>query len=214
MKAKIQFLILFGALCLTLGLRAHQPDLSSTILVEQGENNWVLQVRAALTAFEYEVEANYGEGAYTNPEEFQALVADWVRANLAIRFNDGVLTELQKATVSLGHETLVTYQLSAVPAEIQTLLVRNTSFSDIAHNQSALLVLKQGFTKEQFTLNNKNAHTAKLNVTGAQFELVAPAQEHTFGPLFTAILTSLALALIYLLYYKRPSFLEAVPVNN
>ena len=91
-----KLIILLGLFCLPLSTYAHQPDLSSTILAEKGENEWILQIRAALTAFEYEVEARYGESAYTTPEEFRELVAKYLREELLVRFNGDQATVLER----------------------------------------------------------------------------------------------------------------------
>jgi len=56
METTKRFLITLGLLLISWGAKAHQADLSSTLLVEQGENAWILQIRASLTAFEYEIE--------------------------------------------------------------------------------------------------------------------------------------------------------------
>jgi hypothetical protein len=212
MKAINKFLFLLGVLCLPWGASAHQPDLSSTILVEQDKNKWVLQVRAALTAFEYVVEANFGESSYATPEEFQALVANYVRENTTVRFNDGQLAVLQDGVVKLGHETYVTFQIEGTPDDVQSLVVQNTSFSDISRNQSALLILKKGVEKEQFTLNNNNEHRAELEVRDARFVLVVPnAGLAIYLPFLLLIAALLVLSLVYFalkkgdrkLYYLR-----------
>ena len=67
------FLFLF-TIAISNFLYAHQPDQSSTMLVEKGEGVWILQVRAALTAFEYEVHHTFGTESYKTPEEFNELV--------------------------------------------------------------------------------------------------------------------------------------------
>ena len=100
-----RFLIMLCVLCISWGVKAHQPDLSSTILVEQGENKWVLQIRAALTAFEYEIEQTYGKDSYETPEEFQDLVIKHVQEHISILYNKANTAVLQNGKVKLGHET-------------------------------------------------------------------------------------------------------------
>ncbi len=169
--------IMLSALCISWGVQAHQPDLSSTLLVEQGENIWVLQVRAALTAFEYEIEQHFGEDSYATPEEFQGLVIKHIEENTFIKFNntDGIV--LQNGWVKLGHETSVTFEVVGTPETIQSLKVKNSSFSQISRNQSALMVVKKGFSKNQFTLNNNNQHTVELAINDSKFELIAATQK-------------------------------------
>ena len=48
---KYSIIILIWATCFCNKLQAHQPELSTTMLIEQPEGQWLLQVRSALTAF-------------------------------------------------------------------------------------------------------------------------------------------------------------------
>ncbi|TXF87650.1 hypothetical protein FUA23_18260 [Neolewinella aurantiaca] len=180
--------------CFSLGVRAHQPDISSTMLVDQGNNNWVLQVRAALTALEYEVETHFGKDSYATPEEFMELVLRHVKEHTSIVFNGTDAAELRNGRVKLGHESSVVFEVAGTPETLQSLMVKNTSFSEISRNQSALIVLKDGFSKDQFTLNNKNGHTVELQVNDAEFELVAAAEESNTNYLL-ALVGGLVLAL-------------------
>ena len=66
----------------------------------------------------------------------------------------------------IGGETRKNYQ-----QKIKHVLVSNTSFKDIHDNQSALIILKKGFKKQQFKLNNKNKYPAQLKASKNQFEL-------------------------------------------
>jgi len=152
-------------------LQAHQPDLSSTMLVEREDSTWILQVRAAMTAFEYEVKVQFPDSTFASGEKFKELVIKHVRANLSVQFNEQDLAVLENPYVKLGHETNVLFEVKGVPENIKSLSVKNSSFSDIGRNQSGLVVFKEGFTKEQFVLNNANAHRAELKVEGNKFVL-------------------------------------------
>lgn len=164
-KWLISFCLIFSSWI----VQGHQPDLSSTMLVEQKDGNWVLQVRGSLTAFQYEVRNHYGENAYDTPEKFQELVINHLMENLSINFGGQDTAVLQHPFVKLGHETNVVFQVLGVPKTIKSLSVKNSCFKNIQSNQSALLVLKEGFSKEQFVLNNSNEHTVQLTVDGTQF---------------------------------------------
>ncbi|WP_020538604.1 DUF6702 family protein [Lewinella cohaerens] len=201
-----KFLITLCVLFVSIGAKAHQPDLSSTILVEQGENQWILQIRASLTAFEYEVEKHFGESSYASPEEFQALVIKHVQENTSILFNGTNAAVLQNGQVKLGHETSVSFEVKSTPEDFQSLAVKNSSFSDISRNQGALIVLKEGFAKDQFILNNSNEHTAKLEVRDAKFELITPTQEKAQFPFLILAGALLVLSLIYFAFKKRKTF--------
>ena len=151
--------------------QAHQADLSTTMLVEQNEDQWVFQIRASLTAFQYEVRTHFAETPYKTPEEFKDFVIEHVKNNVTIYFNETDSVTLRNPYVKLGHETNVVFEVVGVPKNIESVFVKNSSFNDIHRNKSALVLLKKGFEKEQFVLNNDNEHSAELIVNEKSFEL-------------------------------------------
>lgn len=162
-------------LCLALNCGityAHQADVSTTMLVEKGDNQWIVQVRSSLTAFQYQIKSQCSDSAYTTPEEFQELVANYVKDNLIICFNGQDTVTLSNGYVKIGHETNVVFEVSGTPETIHTAYVKNSSFRDIHRNQSALLILKKGFTKKQFLLTDNNNHTVNLSVDKSQMMFI------------------------------------------
>lgn len=151
---------------------AHQPELSTTMLVEQTKGKWLLQVRSALTAFQYEVETNYSKGAYRSPEEFQELVLEHLKKNIQLSFNEDskYAIALEGGFVKLGHETNVIFELVGVPQEIKSLSITNNTFDGISRSQSAFIIAKNSFKRKQFILKEDNQHTVKLLVENNQFK--------------------------------------------
>lgn len=198
---------MLSVLCTSWQVQAHQPDLSSIILSEQGEQNWVLQVRSALTAFEYAIEDHYGAGSYTTPEEFQQLVVNFIRERISIRFNDTDAAELQNGMVKLGHETNVIFQLVGTPETIRSLAVEHNSFKNIPHNQSVLMVYKEGFEKKQFMLNKTNGHSIRLEAGSTAFLEVEPDQGRSmpYSLLFAGMAVA-AIAVLIFVYQKKYRF--------
>ena len=140
MRLILKIFLILTILFLSREVQAHQRELSSTILVEQSENKWVLQVRAALTSFQYIIEQNYGPDAYDSPEEFQKMVIDLLEKNISIVFNENNLIELQNGKVKIGHESSVTFEILGTPKNIHSLEVINTEirFLNIKKNLCVL----------------------------------------------------------------------------
>lgn len=191
-----------SVLCISYQVKAHQPDLSSLILAEQAENKWVLQLRSALTAFEYVIEEQFGTSSYATPEEFQELVVNYVRDNVSILFNDANVAILQHGMVKLGHETNVIFQLEGTPAAIHSIAVENKSFSKIARNKGVLVVYKKGFLKDQFTLNDDNGHRIKLKVGEGKFEELVQDQSSAQFIFILFAIVLIVLSIIFLVYQK------------
>tara|TARA_R110000744_G_scaffold378210_1_gene494071 strand:+ start:543 stop:1160 length:618 start_codon:yes stop_codon:yes gene_type:complete len=148
---------------------AHNPDASTTMLVEKENNTWVLQISSSLTAFQQEVRTHFAETPYKTPEEFQQMVLEHIKNNLDISFNDGSKITLGQGIVKLGHETKVVFEVFGIPSDLQSIRVRNAAFKDISRSQSALFIFKDGFSKDQFILNNDNDYTLNLKVNGNKF---------------------------------------------
>ena len=187
MKLIFRYTIALSLLFMSIGVSAHSPDVSSTMLVEESEDKWILQIRAALTAFEYEIEYNFGTSSYATPEEFQGLVVKHVLEHMLIQANDVNKVELKNGIVKLGHETSVTFEVVGIPNNLELLHVSNKSFVNITRSQSALIVLKQGFEKDQFKLDSNNDHTALLEVNQSKFVLATPTVEKTSFPYPTVL---------------------------
>lgn len=163
----MKLLIVYSLLLSSLGVYAHQSDVSTTMLAEQENGTWLVQISASLTAFQHEIQMHYPD--YTSPEEFQEFVIGHVKKHLKIRFDDYKPLDFGNAYVQLGHETKVILPLSDVPSTFRTLSVQNSSFEDIHRNQSALVIVKKGLASKHVVLNKENAHTAHLQVEGTAF---------------------------------------------
>ncbi len=68
------------------------------------------------------------------------------------------------------------FEVFGIPSDLQSIRVRNAAFKDIGRSQSALFIFKDGFSKDQFILNNDNDHTLELNVDGNTFVEVSQSR--------------------------------------
>jgi len=193
-------IIFFSFLLATITVKAHQPDVSTTMLVEKENNVWILQISASLTAFQQEIKTHFSETPYKTPEEFQQMVLEHIKNNLKIRFNEDQEITLSDGYVRLGHETKVVFEVFGVPAQINSVLVKNTAFEDIYKNKSALVLLKNGFNKEHFMLNEANDHTLSLQVDENEFVEIVPDKISFFSSkilmVFIAFLILISLAIV------------------
>lgn len=166
---RVFVIILLSVLFFSFNKRKHDPGYSNTILIEQVDGSWVLQIRSALTAFEYEVHTNYGKDSYKSPEEFNALVIQHLIKNLSIKINKKHVLSFENGCVKLGHETTAVFEVIGIPKNITKVFFSNSSFKDVYNNQNALIILKKGFEKQQFFLNEGNKYAIELKASTNQF---------------------------------------------
>ena len=160
----------------TISVKAHQTETSTTMLVENENKTWVVQISAALTAFQQEIKMHYSETPYKTPEEFKEMVLEYVKRNLEIKLNDNERITLSEGMVKLGHETKVVFEVFGVPQDLKSVFIKNETFKDIHRNQSVLVILKEGFDKKQFILKEANNHQLKLETDGIKFKEVEEQQ--------------------------------------
>ena len=201
---------------MSIGMKAHQADISTTMLVEKENGTWVLQISSSLTAFQHEIRTHFAETPYETPEEFQQMVIEHIKNNLQLSFNDSQNITLGNGDVRLGHETKVVFQVFGIPSDIKSVMVKSTVFDDIHRSQSALVLLKEGFNKEQFVLNDANNHTMELQVNGNEF---AEVEENNTSLISAGLLLIViaGIAALLLLMNSRPiknSGLTVVSLKN
>jgi len=126
-----------------------------------------------------------------------------VRENISLLFNEGYAAGLAHGMVRLGHETSLVFQVVGTPEIIHSLKVTNSSFSDIAHNQNAFFVVKEGFAKKQFIISDKNEHTINLRAVNSSFELMETEEESSFSYLWILGIGLVIISTFTYLAYKE-----------
>lgn len=190
-------LIVLCVLCFSFKALAHQSDTSTTMLVQQKDHTWVLQISASLTAFQQEVKTHFSDTPYKTPEEFKQMVLAHIKNNIHISFNGNKEIALENGIAQLGHESKVVFKVSGIPEYIHTATIKNTSFNNIYKSKSALILLKEGFNKKHFVLNDANNHSLSLQVNGNNFVEVTT---HT-ASLFSPIMVMIIIAIVGLLFF-------------
>ena len=109
--------------------------------MEGKDGKWLLQIRAALTVFETEVDARFSLDSNKMPEGFKEKVVQFLTDDIVITF-DGVVSILKYANVKLGHETIVVFEFE-VPDDFETLSIQNSAFSNIYRINNTMLVVRE-----------------------------------------------------------------------
>lgn len=193
---RLLILLLLGYVNLA---EAHQPEVSTTMLIEQADGEWLLQINAALTAFQYEMH-DAQNATYASPEEFKTVIIEHLLDNILICFNQTDTARLQNAQIELGHETNITFTLTQVPETFESIVVRNSSFKHIHQNESTLVILKKGFYKDQFILNDANTHQVELQVDDTRLVQVRAANTSSVASMNISAVVIIILILSTLIY--------------
>lgn len=190
-------------LCIPFLVYAHQPEISSTVIAQKENNVWILQVSASLTAFQQEINAHFSETPYQTPEQFQEMVLSHLNNNLFLQFNGDTQISLDNGVVHLGHETKVIFEVVGIPEDIQSINIKNTSFSDIYRSKSLMVILKEGVEKNKFILDEANDYTKSLSLEKDSLVEVKTAQASIFSwPLFLLVIGLIGLG-VFMTRYKN-----------
>ncbi|WP_026951680.1 hypothetical protein [Algoriphagus mannitolivorans] len=181
--------------------KAHDPDLSSLLIIEQESGQWILQVNAPLTALEFVVNDTYGENSFESVKEFNQLLLSAFREKITLNVN-GKELHLGHGLVSLGHATTIAFELPTMPEQIETLIVENNGFENIRHSQAIFGLIREGMEKSQFILNASNDYQLSLKVEGNQVILVEEAENKSFW-ILSGLMALLLFQVSFILYKKK-----------
>ena len=156
--------LFFMALFVSFASYAHQPDVSTAVLSKTDDGKYILQITSSLSAFEGEIDYLYSKGAYKTPEDFIKLVVDHFNKNVFFIVNEKDTLKFGKPLVLLGHESKLVVEILNFPKNTNSFYFRNTMFKDMPHNQMAVMMLIEGFPKEQYILANENEQTIQLEL--------------------------------------------------
>ena len=87
-----------------------------------------------------------------------------LKKNVFFIINEKDTLRFSNPVVLLGHETKLVVELLGVPSEIKSIYFQNAMFKDMPHNQMALIMLPEGFPKEQYILENSNKQAIHLEL--------------------------------------------------
>jgi hypothetical protein len=203
MKKIVKSIVIIIAWLSAVSANAHQPDISSLTLIEQQPGQWMLQLNASLTAFQYEVRNAYGEDSYASPEEFNQLLLKYLRGQISIQVN-GEDVILGNGLVQLGHAATVAFEITEVPEVLENVFVRNKGFENIHHSQVIFVIVNEGFEKNHFLLNEANNFQLDVSMKDNQVLSAAPSWFDNRATLVTMlIITGLVGFVLYKTSFRK-----------
>ncbi len=163
MKNLLMTMVLVAMLFSAFKLKAHQPDISSFSIIEQAEGEWIINLNASITAFQYEIEFREGKNSYSSIEEFQQLLLKHIEENLDIRINGTVEPSLSDGKVLVGHATTVVFKLNGAPTNMEEVFLKNSSFQNINSSSFIFIIQKMELDEKRFIVSRTEDY--QINVT-------------------------------------------------
>ncbi len=189
MKLVIKLLLTTVIFLVASTVKAHNPDISSIMLIEKEPGQWLIQLDASLSAFDQEMISVYGENAYSTPEEFKELVINHFRKQLSLSINSNNI-KFGDAFLKLGHASTLVFNLIDVPVEMIDIIIENKGFKSSHHSKSMFKLVKEGVSDEQFKLNNANNYKVELTLVDNQLLPAEEASTNTLGQMFIGLLVA------------------------
>lgn len=186
--------VLWFGLLLPLIAVAHSTSQSSTLLIEDASGKWTLQVRGALTAFQYMVENKYTKDGYATPEEFRRLMLELLGEHINLSIDDENVI-LNNGQIRLGHEGIVVYEVD-VPNKFESIKIENTFFQAILNSKSNFMVLKSGVNKKMFALDGTSDYAAHLEFKNNGFVELVEAKNNSTRFINRYILMAILLGVV------------------
>ncbi|MGJ8551199.1 LPXTG cell wall anchor domain-containing protein [Winogradskyella wichelsiae] len=187
---------------------AHQPDLSNVIISKTANNQVILQINSALTAFQQEVNYVNGEGAYKTPEAFQDLVINHFKNSFSFVVNNRDTLQIKNPKVFLGHETKLVAEIVGLPDKVNIINLKNELFKDIYNNQSIIIFLLDDFPKQKFTLNNTNGYEVNLDSVNGTWQPIKRESANSNFLIYVILLLAAGI-LFYFIRRKNKANTEA-----
>ncbi|MFD1551547.1 hypothetical protein DNU06_03415 [Putridiphycobacter roseus] len=182
-------------------VKAHSPNISSTIIAQQEDQKWILQIVTSMRAFQTIFKNNLGENAYSSIEEFKKLVLSHLKNNIKIVCDDQKVINISNGKISLGHEMKVAYPLINMPNDFRKIQVSNKSFTQFHNSKSTLIILKNGVISKPLELNKNNDF--QLNLKIKNNKLMVNESNSILWLIFAFFCVILIVLITNYFYYRR-----------
>ncbi len=158
---KISIILL---ICLhSVGIFAHNAQISTIALVQSKDSKWHLILSASLSAFQYEIKNSNPTINLDslNAEKFQRIILEHLRQKIDIEAN-GRQATLKNARVILGHQTDINFEVTNMPENLQTIDFQQLGFSTLRDHYCVLKIIAKNGNENSFMLQKDNNYSVSL----------------------------------------------------
>ncbi|MGF7217338.1 hypothetical protein GGR92_003511 [Spirosoma lacussanchae] len=189
-------IVLLLFLTASLGVRAHNPQLSTMALVQGQDKTWTLNIGASLAAFQYELQNSYPDQGIDqlDADAFQKKIIEHLRHTIHIQAGSGRTIQLAHGMIRLGHQTDVRFEVTGMPDQLQTLQLRHLGFSTLKNQYCVLTIQTPATPTKTCILQDENAFVVSLKAD--QHTLVETPPEQPLNWPIPGIACAILLALV------------------
>lgn len=193
-KASIILLI-----CLhSVGIFAHNAQISTIALVQSKDSKWHLILSASLTAFQYEIKnSNPSINLDSlNAEKFQRIILEHLRQKIDIKAN-GHQATLKNARVILGHQTDINFEVTNMSENLQSIDFQQLGFSTLRDHYCVLKIITKNGKENSFMLQKDNNYSVSLLAENTVLVEKDIQSESNFLLYFLVVIGLVALIFMY-----------------
>lgn len=199
---KISIILL---ICLhSVGIFAHNAQISTIALVQSKDSKWHLILSASLSAFQYEIKnSNLSINLDSlNAEKFQRIILEHLREKIKIEAN-GHHATLKNARVILGHQTDINFEVTDMPENLQSIDFQQLGFSTLRDHYCVLKIITKNGNENSFMLQKDNNYSVSLVAENNVLVEKVNQSESNFLIYFLVVLGIIGLTVVYLRVSKN-----------
>lgn len=199
---KISIILL---ICLhSVGIFAHNAQISTIALVQSKDSKWHLILSASLIAFQYEIKnSNPSINLDSlNAEKFQRVILEHLRQKIDIKANGNHAT-LKNARVILGHQTDINFEVTDMPKNLQTVDFQQLGFATLRDYYCVLKIITKRGNESSFMLQKDNNYSVTLIEENNVLVEKGNQSESNFLIYLLVVLGIIALTIVYLRVSKN-----------
>jgi len=192
-----KILLIISFLVINLSLKAHNAQISTLSIIQNGDKKWSLIVSSGLSAFEFELRNKFPTLDLNKLKlnDFQKLFLANIKENISIKANGGNSIELINGSIKIGHETDAKFDLSGMPDDLEAFSMTNHSFSTLTDHHCVMNIITKNGISQNFVLEKNNNFELSIDLKNGVWHT-----SEGFGISFYILISAISLFLFGILF--------------
>lgn len=194
---------LIVAIAILLTARAHNPQLASLKLLQEGSDRWSALIAVPFTACQDALQNNYPNLNIDSIDInlFNDLLREIIQQKSLFIINSSDTLTLSEAKIKPGHETEIYFQINKSVGKINALKVVFNSFASLKVQNTIFSIYQGGKSAGNFVLNTQNKYTLSLQNNAEVFSVIdQPNAAESNAGTSIAIISTILLPVVFFSY--------------